>query len=156
MPDEPTKRPTRAKLRDTLDRWHADLSDDEKSTIGSAAKEDLTGRLGQRELQKGLRFLFFGLGKVPWIQSDAEWTDAEFEDESKAIVDLVNRFPPLRVVVRLLGPISSVAGFFDKWKKLMDHRAPKGERAPTPIWPWQKKKAAAKPEPMFGKENMSA
>lgn len=131
-------RPRSKALKAALDAWHDNLTPDEQASIPDAPpaapdesqhgpEGELTKRLGQRELQKAFRWSFIGMGKLPWINSDAEWIESEFEEEARALIDLINRFPFLRVVLRLIAPIASISGFLDKWAKLKEHSRPRGE-----------------------------
>jgi len=140
------------RAREAVDEWDktdepADANPRESTIDDGGRSPDATGslraKLTQTELQRALRWAFIGLSKL--MRSDATWTQSEFEEESRAIIDLLNRFPVLRVIMRLLGPISSLGGFLDKYEKLKAAQRPappKPQGADNVIrrWPWQKTK----------------
>lgn len=170
----PRKQPEEAKpswleqARNTIDRWNenpdagvetATNEDGEPTTRILGENKPLHAQLGQRELARGLRWLFIAIGKLPNIKSTAEFRESDFDEEAKALIDLINRFPVLRFLTRLLGPLSSISGFLDKWEQLIANRTVQPVRQPdtgkTVKWPkFGKQKPEA--EQMFAAEESAS
>lgn len=76
--------------------------------------------IGARELNTILRNLFRAIALIR--QSEASFSDDEFNEISESVLVLVNRIPPLKIVLRLLSPIIGVAQVADKIRKVEDAR----------------------------------
>lgn len=87
---------------------------------GRRSSQGMEADITISELQTILRYIFEGIGSL--VRSDAEWSDEEFNTISRGLLVIINRFNPLKVVVRLLTPISSIAQLVRKGRKLMDGR----------------------------------
>lgn len=152
-------RPAKDRLEAALDAYHDAADGKDAAPPGPSplgVEGELDAKLGQRELQRGLHYAFVLLGRVPWWKSEAEWTDTEFEQDARALIDLINRFPPLRVFTRLLGPLSGLGALVEKWSKLTKHRAP--DATPPPRFFKRKRKNETEGGDvvlgaMYGKEN---
>lgn len=53
------------------------------------------------------------------LRSDESWTDEEFHNIAKGLLVVINKVPPLKLVVRFLTPLTSVARIFQKVRKLL-------------------------------------
>lgn len=155
------------RIRNTLDKWNQDPDagvessttttvDGEPSSANPIFGENkpLHAQLGQRELARALCWLYKGISRLPNIKSTAEFRESDFEEEAKQIIDLLNRYPMLRFVTRLLGPLSSISGFADKWERMMQARTVTPVKQPgtgkTVKWGFRRKQAESEqPVGMF-------
>lgn len=69
------------------------------------------------ELEQTLHSVFEAASLV--IRSDEKWTDEEFHNISKGLIVVINKVPPLKLVIRFLTPLASVAQIFQKVRKLL-------------------------------------
>lgn len=139
MPYETTlpPRPHKGRLTEDEERTYVEGLDEAQRALYQERKEEREQQratVGQRpgrrrrepsledditvtELQQTLHSVFEAASML--VRSDEEWTDDEFHSISKGLIVVINKVPPLKLVVRFLTPIASVAQIFQKVRKLL-------------------------------------
>jgi len=104
-----------------------------RSSGGSKKKTGKAPDLSEKELKTSFYYMFRILGKV--LNSKTEFDENEFQDLSKAYLNLANRFPPLKMFFLIMSPLATVGEFIEKFSKLMAGREKKPKQpkqtAPT-------------------------
>lgn len=83
-----------------------------------AEKAPLEGEFGKMELARQFRLIYNLPGKIFGLETQFE--DKEFTDASTNLLELVNRFPKLRLILRIVGPIAVAGDLIEKAKKIVD------------------------------------
>lgn len=91
----------------------------------------------QKILSKTLLHTFRLLSMA--ARSDATFEAKEFDEPAQDIIEVVNRFKVLRVLVNVWHPLVSASRLWEKVQKIRQGRQPKDQQKP-----------AASSEPMFG------
>lgn len=55
-------------------------------------------------------------------KSDTRFTADDFDDSSKKILNFINLFPPARILIHLIGPITTIVDFVAKFQSISEGR----------------------------------
>lgn len=90
------------------------------SRRSSSRRRSVDDDISPTELTGILRYLFEAASMV--LRSDAQWSDDEFNQIARGLLVLINRISQLKIVVRMLTPITSAVQLLGKVRKLLDAR----------------------------------
>ncbi|MDG6999617.1 MAG: hypothetical protein JRN15_10930 [Nitrososphaerota archaeon] len=76
--------------------------------------------MSQREVAHRFMLVFNTLATI--ARSETKFSEEDFKNISSGITDILNLFPPARVFLRLLGPLSVIGDVVEKIRRILDGR----------------------------------
>lgn len=90
-------------------------------------KAGIDAPIGKAELKRQLMHAFNLLSHL--VRSGAQFDEEEFDNLATGLIDLIAHFPPVRIILRLIGPIAAIGDIIDKVRAIIDMRQKKNVKA---------------------------
>ena len=100
-------------------------------TSSQAPKNPLEDPVSQKETAHRFMLVFNTIATL--VRSNTRFSEEDFKSISSGITDILNLFPPARVILRLLGPLSVIGDVVEKVRRIAEGRKKEsnGDNQPT-------------------------
>lgn len=82
--------------------------------------DGLETKLNKTDLQKTLAHLFNGISAL--LRAERRFDRSEMETMAEGLLDMVNLFPPLRIIARLIAPVAVAGDVIEKARDIRETR----------------------------------